>query len=553
MLNIMKPSWLIPLSGPALEPMTLQDDSRGLVIGRQETCDLRLPADADKVSRQHARFRLDGNTWRIADLNSRWGTYVNGVKLAEGIELPVNENDLIRIMPWTFSFSRTPPKLRTRLHAHDDMATMHTMVRSVRAAETGGGMAQDLLALLLECAAGLHAAPDEQSLANVLLESARLGSGLANAALLRPTDSAGGIEIIASTSDAQAGASIYSRSLLKAAETGNVAELSDAQASESIVQNRIHAAICVPIMLGGADVAAYLYLDSRSTTSIAQRHLPALRSNASAFCLALGRMASLALANLKRVDIERRQAMLEAELASAGEMQRCILPQRSARIGAFEYTGESRPGRYLGGDFFNVIPLGDDKLAVALGDVSGKGVAASVLMTTAQGFLHASLSEHGGDVARAVTELNRFIYPRRPEGKFITLWAGVIDASKRMLHYVDAGHGYALLSPAPNQPFALLEGAGGVPVGVAEDWAYAADSIAFGHDARLIVVSDGIIEQFGTGEKLRTQFQVEGVQACLSAANGDLVAALFDALVAYAGTDKLADDATIVTVRPTAD
>lgn len=536
--------WLIPLSGPSMDAVELSPKAEGIVLGRQETCDIRMPADADKVSRQHVKFMFDNGAWRIADMNSRWGTFLNGVKLIEGRELPVAEGDLIRVTPWTFSFSHSPPRQRRQLHSHDDLAAMHTMVRSVRP-EQAQNLAQDLLTLLLECAAGIHAAPDEKTLAEVLLDSACRGSGLANAALLRPTDTAGGIEIIASKTDSAEGGAVYSRALIAQASDGYVAELTDAEASESIIQNRINAAICVPITLGGA-VAAYLYLDSRSQTRV----LPArpLRPNAAAFCLALGRMASLALSNLKRIDIERRQAMLEAELSAAGEAQRWILPTRTSRFGALEYLGESRPGRHVGGDFFDVIPLTDGKLAVALGDVTGKGLVASVLMTAAQGFLHAALGQQVG-VDHAVSELNRFIIPRRPEGKFITLWVGVLDLAAGTLSFVDAGHGYALIS-RDGGPFELLEGAGGVPVGVAEDWNYVSESVLFPHGTRLMIVSDGIIEQFGAGDAARQQFQVEGVQNCLKTPAGkDEVSSLFDAVIAHAGTNKLADDATILLVR----
>jgi len=102
----------------------------------------------------------------------------------------------------------------------------------------------------------------------------------------------------------------------------------------------------------------------------------------------------------------------------------------------------------------------------------------------------------------------------------------------------------------PGEIFQPLEGAGGVPVGVADDWRYTAESVPFPLGTRLIVVSDGIIEQFGTSENARKQFQVEGVQECLKNPTGeDEVVSLFNAVISHAGTSKLADDATILLVR----
>jgi serine phosphatase RsbU (regulator of sigma subunit) len=320
--------------------------------------------------------------------------------------------------------------------------------------------------------------------------------------------------------------------------------------SASMVQLQISSAICVPLMLGqagasGGSVAAYLYLDSRGSMA------RPLRPGASAFCVALGRMASLALANLKRMEMEKRQAAIEADFQAAATAQRWIMPRRCTVHGPFQCTGESRPGQYIGGDFFDLIPLSPTQLAVALGDVSGKGVTASVLMTASQGFLHAALRRHlRADLA--MRELNAFICPRRPEGKFVTMWVGVFDAEKRTISYVDAGHSYALAQRG-DKSIEQLDVGGGLPIGVDESAEYHDETASFARGDRVIVVSDGIIEQFGlvqTDEGAqRRQFEVEGVKRALLAKTEDLVAHLFDEVVRHAGTTKLSDDATSVLVR----
>jgi sigma-B regulation protein RsbU (phosphoserine phosphatase) len=365
-------------------------------------------------------------------------------------------------------------------------------------------------------------------------------------------DAGGRVEVISTKwTTPIPGGQVYSRTLLQAASEGTVAELSSGSGpiSESIIQNRIASAICAPILIGPT-VAAYLYLDARDMTGA-----PApvsLRRNAAAFCLALARMAGLALANLKRIDIERRSAMMEAELSAGAEAQRWILPRREGTFGPFSYIGESRPGTYVAGDFFDVIPLSDTKIAVALGDVSGKGVAASVLMTATQGYLHAALKQDA-DPARAVTELNRFVCPRRPESRFVTLWVGVFDAESRQVHYVDAGHGYALLA-GPDGSCVQLAGGDGLPVGVMEDFIYKAHSATCAAGSRVLIVSDGLVEQMDPGptnDPARRQFSLEGLQGCLAAtaATDDAVAEVFRAVIAHAKTPNLADDATAVLVR----
>jgi serine phosphatase RsbU (regulator of sigma subunit) len=277
-----------------------------------------------------------------------------------------------------------------------------------------------------------------------------------------------------------------------------------------------------------------------------------LRPNASAFCVALGRIASLALANLKRVDMERRTERTNNDLKAASIAAKMILPRRTDKIGAFEYVGLSKSSLYVGGDFFDVIQISPTRLAVALGDVSGKGVEASVLMTATLGFLRAALQSHG-ELSRASNELNQFIAPRRPDSKFVTMWLGVLDSEKHTISYVDAGHSYALVRGKDGKFKQLNEG-GGLPIGVDETIGYNVETTPIKAGDSLLIVSDGIVEQYGMvqredGSLGREHFEIAGVQKAWRANSADPIADLFAAVVAHAGTDQLSDDATAVLVR----
>jgi serine phosphatase RsbU (regulator of sigma subunit) len=541
--------FLVPIAGPAVPPIELALSEKGIVLGRHEECDVCLPADAEKVSRFHARFDFDGQRWRIADQGSRWGTYVNGIRLEPQVEVPLSDGDLVRITPWTFAFSASTKSQGVR--AADD--TGRTMIRTLTNDAPRSLADATMLALLLESAAGIHSATDERLLAEMIIDAAIRGTGMQNAAMVRPTDASGHVQIIASRFAAgsvlQPAPVEFSRSLINAALQGVVAEIVPSgmgDFSQSIVQLQIHAAICVPLMLGNT-VSALLYLDSRGGMR------QSLTPGASAFCVALGRMASLALANLKRVEMERRDAIFRAELAAAATAQKWIMPRREGRFGPFRTIGESRAGQYVGGDFFDIIPLDETRVAVAVGDVSGKGIVASVLMTATQGFLHAALKS-SGDPALAVRAVNQFVNPRRPEGKFVTMWVGVFDVEARTLQYVDAGHGYALLRRADGS-FDHLSGGGGIPIGVEEGYDYESERISIAPGDRTMIVSDGIIEQFNqvvrgdTATREREQFTLEGMRKSMLELADDPVEALFKAVIAHAGTDKLSDDATAVMVE----
>ncbi|MFN4242787.1 MAG: SpoIIE family protein phosphatase [Tepidisphaerales bacterium] len=562
------PAYLLPIAGPPIEPLELVHTPGGLVLGRGEAAQLKLPVNAEKVSRAHCRFNFTDGQWTVTD-SSRWGTYVNGVKLAAGQAVVLRDGDTLRVAPWTFGFSLLPPQQRGLTLAEDAPAAADIRPVDDQAARQLGTRLVDLLTTSTE---RLYAARSERELAEALLDVALSGTGMTTGAVLKVVDFTGRVEPIASRqAPGTAGQALYSRSLVNRARQGQVAELRvdavSGNLGESVVQMKISSAICAPLLVGEAatpagerDVAALLYLDARAGTSPGSAGHP----HAAGFVMALARMGSLALANLKRLDMLDRERQREHDEKAAAEAQRLILPAREGRVGRFRYVGESRPGQTVGGDFFDVVPLSDDRLAVALGDVTGKGVPASVLMTASFGFLH-SLLESGQDVATAARMLTRFLHPRRPASRFVTLWVGVFDLARRTLTYVDCGHGWAVLQHADGH-FEPLDTGGGLPIGINDDWDYAPVSVPLEPGARAVIVSDGFVEQFGlvvdaSGRVSREQFGMEGVHKALATAArpsaesspapeppADELKALYDAVIAFAGTPHLADDATAILV-----
>lgn len=565
-------AYLVPVAGPPRPALELEPRRgvAGLVLGRHESCDMNL-AGAEQVSRRHARFQYrpgdaadgaggeDGaGVWYLDDVGSRWGTFLNGRRLVEGEQMPLRMGDQIRITPWTFLLSSSPTPRGLRV---DAQAEPSSIVRSVRPSDAAP-LQQERLHLLLSSAAALHDAKDEHEMAARLLRLAQDGTSLSNGAVLKALDTGGRFEMLASSAngnvsangrgDGAANGFTFSRSLLDAARSGEVAEVraddSIAPTSQSIVQMQITRALCVPVLLGETP-SMFLYLDQRGET-VLQQHASD-QDSALAFCIALSKIASLALSNLKRMDMERRAVEYDADIKAAEVAQQWIMPKRQVTAAGLRILGESRPGRGVGGDFFDHIELSPTKLAVALGDVSGKGVAASVLMTATQGFLHAQLADEP-DLAKVARQLNAFVHPRRPSNRFVTLWIGIFDTAAGTLAYVDAGHGLGVLANAGGD-CTELTGGGGLPIGVMPDGEYAAETVAFTPGDCVLIVSDGIVEQPANGLTYedRDEFGLSRTKQvlCRSLKTPDPVAAVFDAVVEHAGTTRLADDATVVLVR----
>ena len=544
--------WLIPQpGGPPLDPMELRITAaspQGPIIGRHRDCDLRLPPKEERVSRAHARFMAHAGRWSIVDLGSRWGTQVNGVRIEPERPTPLTEGDIIQIKPWTFRFS-TQGIPRSGPVSVDDVGS--TLIRT-HSDQPSEQFRQDLLNLLLEGSSSLHAGPDLPAIAAILVDLACRGTKLANAAVVEALDTQGHIQIIASNTPAgQPHMMTFSRSLLAAASEGVVAEVSadsgNLDINQSFALSNVTAAICAPIMVGDA-VAAYLYLDSRGSTGADYDKLPA---NASGFCQALARMGGLALANLKRIEMQIANAAIECELTAASEAQRWILPQCPITVGPFNCMGVCQPSGYIGGDFFDAHTLPDGRLVVSLGDVCGHGIAASVLMSATQGFLRAALAVHG-DLARAVTDLNEFVHHRSPRTQYLTLWIGLLDPALMSVTYIDAGHGLAHLIEEKQKP-TRLRGTGGLPVGIESDFKYAPVTAQLSPRGSLFIISDGIIEQ-SDGKAMeqgeRKRFGVERMEAAVAAAPSDqIIPNLFEALRDFANARQFTDDATVVLVR----
>ncbi len=569
---------LVSISGPeAIERRLNRGDSGGVLkIGRRTTHALVL--DRPEVSRDHAEFRIvdtvEGPRWALVDLGSRHQTRLNGQTLRPNEPCPVQAGDIIEISPWTLrlivrdrhgmtiigSRSGTMRGERQVHTVEDQFAGASGAMRTI--VSGSHDLARERLHLLLTCAEAIVSAVDEQSLAKAVIEAATRGTGFPNAALLRPLMPDGTISIIADTgaihahdaSDNPDSVPRLSRSLIQQASLGQPVAISSGDivvpTGHSIIDLKIQDAMCVPLMLEGA-AAGYLYLDTRSDYKVALKRTR-ITEDAGAFAAGLARLAAMALMNLMRRDLEKRFGRMEGEIAAAASAQRLVLPPEEVTMGRVIVHGECRPGRVVSGDFFDVLPLTDGRIAVALGDVAGKGMQASVLMTTTQGFLRGVLMHHG-DLRHAVSNLNSYLHPRCDGGRFISLWLGAIDPQLGTLEYINAGHGHAWMqrrSGAVDEcVFEQLDSAGGPLVGVVDVLEYRSAIVPMNAGDRIVLLSDGILEQ-PHGHSHDDEFGWDRVGVIMNARMNDsprtVIERLFEAVQDHAQSPALADDATVV-------
>ena len=202
------------------------------------------------------------------------------------------------------------------------------------------------------------------------------------------------------------------------------------------------------------------------------------------------------------------------------------------------------PGRVASGDLFDVVTLSEDRVAVILGDVSGKGVGAAILMAASQAYLHSALLRHESP-AMAVADLNQFVLERSASNRFLTLWVGVFSVDGE-LTYVDAGHGHWAQCAADG--VTVHHAASSPLVGAFDEVEYVDVSVQLTAGERVVLMTDGIPEQPGQDNE---QFGSERVQAILEKTRTckEDVTELLAAVRAWSAAAALADDTTVASVQ----
>ncbi|MCH2135850.1 MAG: SpoIIE family protein phosphatase [Phycisphaerales bacterium] len=507
-------------------------------MGRGSGCDIRLPDPT--ISRRHAAISRQGEEWMLTDLGGANGTWLNDVRLDKDVPAPLAEGDRIRVGPWVLSvgaWATTTMSLAT-----DDDAGESLKVQAI-APGAGERMAIHRLRLLVDCAGRINRATDDAQLAEALVEAAVEGTGYTRAALLRPGMDGLDVEVLGwSAPDGSAQGIQFSRSLVKAACEGQMVSLSSDAATDygqSIADLNIHSAMCCPVEVDEA-VAACLYLDARGGEE-------SVAADATSFCEALSRVAGLALANLRRREMQKRQDRMTEELGAAREAQQFMIPEESGRTGHLGHAVVFEPGRTASGDLFDVMALDENRVALFLGDVSGKGVGAAILMAAAQAYLRGALKRHD-TLQAAVEDLNGYVVDRTPAHRFLTLWVGVFG-SEGTVEFVDAGHGYWAHITA--EGVTVDEQAECPPIGFDAMIEYPSESVRLESGERIVLMTDGVPEQPDlAGNQFGTMRITDTLKSCESPE--DDVKNLLSAVRSHAGGQSPADDTTIASVGPLA-
>jgi phosphoserine phosphatase RsbU/P len=257
--------------------------------------------------------------------------------------------------------------------------------------------------------------------------------------------------------------------------------------------------------------------------------------------------AAIALENarLHRQALEKER--LEREMELAAEIQRQILPERVPELAGWDLAAWNRSARQVGGDYYGLETAAGERLALALGDVSGKGMPAALMVST----LHSALKllrDRTGLGPELLARLNRHIFESSASNKFITLIVAELEAASGRFAYVNAGHNPGLLLRAGGALQRL--GAGGMPLGLFAASTFEAREVVLGPGDLVCLYSDGITEAASPAdEEYGEDRLIELLAARRGAPLGGVIADLDRDTREFSRNQPQSDDQTVILLR----
>jgi sigma-B regulation protein RsbU (phosphoserine phosphatase) len=236
------------------------------------------------------------------------------------------------------------------------------------------------------------------------------------------------------------------------------------------------------------------------------------------------------------------------ELEIARSVQQKLLPEQAPAAEGLECAAFCRPAKFVGGDYYDFIALPGDSLAFTVGDVSGKGIAAAMLMASLQSLLRSEMARAPVSLANLMNKFNDAVCRSSAPERYSTLFCGQIDRSRKNLTYVNAGHPGPMLLRSSGTLERL--DAGGMPVGLFDLARYEEGRVDLASGDVLVCYSDGISEATNTAGELWEEEEIEHVlRESARCPASELVEKIVRAADNYAAGAEQADDMTVVALR----
>lgn len=524
-------------------------------IGRSVRNDICIP-DAF-ASRLHAEIRQEPDGYWLHDLGSANGTRLNGLqvkepeKLSDGYEIRIGEN-LIVFREVKAENERASVLVQGGTDSLDPTATISFSFkqRTTDLLDAQVTSRNDLLALISKVGIALLSAEGLEDtfnqVANLVFDAVPAQRCVI---MLKDVATEGGVKIATARMRGQdeplAEVRISRTVMDEVLEKRNAVLTADAQhdprfATQTMMLLGIRSVLAVPLSVDGSEVFGLVYADSpMEEVSFREEHLNILTTLAS--------VAAIRVENARLIEARIERERLERELALATEIQQRFQPSSPPVVEGFDFQGVSFSCYEIGGDYYDFIERPSAKMLIALGDVSGKGTAAALLMSSVHAAVHAQVAADQ-PLRNIPSRINKYLAENTPSNRFVTLFMGELDPASGSLEYVNAGHNPPMIVRADGGTLELASG--GLPLGLLPNSAYEAGDVTLGPGDALVIYSDGVTEAVNVSGE---EFGVERLSAVLRESVAENASAIRDriesALSAFTTTAPASDDITLVIVK----
>lgn len=312
--------------------------------------------------------------------------------------------------------------------------------------------------------------------------------------------------------------------------------------NRSIVISNIRAAVCVPIVVNDNCVGA-IYADYPGRARLYRE--PDLD-----FLTAFASIAGVSLENARVMSVLREREKLQKDIEIAEEVQKAFLPDAALAVEGLELDWTYWPSKQVGGDFCDIIDLGDGRVAAVLGDVSGKSIPAALYMARTLSFLRATVKAGGANPAEVLERTTSLLGEAGDRALFATTVVMYIDPKRGVIEWSSAGHNPVLLLH-PESGERKQFNATGVPLGILEDSRYDAQEDLVQGGSILTLYTDGLVEARNTAGE---EFGLDRVNAIVSEYSArpvmDITGAMLKALKDHTvDSPYLRDDVAILNIR----
>ncbi len=537
------------------EAFTHEVTGDSLVFGRSSKADLVVP---DRyMSRLQARIYREGDRWLVEDLGGRNPTLLNGRPLPQPAH--VGPGDLISVSD-TRVYLEVPgagPRA-TPADPTDPVQTLFRPAAALLAADEARDLREDIdeaglrhhtnrLRLLNEFHRALAGPITLPALFELVLDRAFADLRPEEAVIFLRQPDGSFARVAQRRLPGLGGDFLYSRSLVReVTEKGLAALVVDASADErfntaqSIMGSGVRSLVAAPL-LDSAGCPGLIVLNSRI-------HVRRFSENDMEELVSLAGAAAMRIHNIALAEDAAKRTMLEKELALARQIQMTLLPAELPTVPGFELQASNIPTRAVSGDLYQVQMRQDDReCVVLLADVSGKGMAASLLTASLEA-LAAGPIEVGHPPDGICSRLSRRLYARTSAERYATGFVAVLHTDSGRFCYTNAGHNPALLVRASGEHEELK--ATGLPLGLLPAGEYEREERTLGPGDLVVMYTDGVTEaanpageEYGLDRllELSRTHAASGVQALAEALQSDLDA--------FADGVPFGDDRTFVLLR----